>query len=55
MLLLFGGYAASMGIVFDASKIYPLEWAIMALVFVISILPTFICMTHVAKKDIIRN
>ena len=55
LLLMFGGYAASMGIVFDAAKIYPLEWAIMAVVFIISILPTFICMTHVAKKDIIRN
>ena len=54
-LRLLGGYAASMGIVFDAARIYPLEWAIMAVVFVISVLPTFLCTLHIAKRDIIRN
>ena len=54
-LTLFGEYAASMGIVFDTGRVYSLEWAIMAVVFVISILPTFLCTLHVAKKDIIRN
>lgn len=54
-LVAFGGYAATMGIVFDAAKIYPLEWGIMALVFVISVLPTFLCTIHIAKKDIIKN
>lgn len=54
-LLLFGGYAATMGIVFDTARVYPLEWLIMAAVFVISVLPTFICTLHIAKKDIIRN
>lgn len=54
-LLFFGEYAASMGIVFDTAKIYPLEWLIMAAVFVISVLPTFLCTLHIAKKDIIRN
>ena len=54
-LTFFSEYAASMGIVFDAGRVYPLEWAIMAVVFVISILPTFLCTLHVAKKDIIRN
>ena len=54
-LSLFGEYAASMGIVFDTGRIYSLEWAIMAVVFIISILPTFLCTLHVAKKDIIRN
>ena len=52
---LLGSYAAGMGIVFDAGRLYPLEWCIMAVVFVISVLPTFICTLHIAKKDIIRN
>ena len=54
-LLLMGRYAATMGIVFDAAAVYPLEWLIMAAVFVIGVLPTFICTLHVAKKDIIGN
>ena len=52
---LLGGFAASMGIVFDTAKVYPFEWLIMAAVFTISVLPTFICTVHIAKKDIIRN
>ena len=34
-LLLLGRYAATMGIVFDTSKIYPLEWLIMAVVLIL--------------------
>ena len=49
------GFVASMGIVLDSSKIYPLEWLIMAVVFVISVLPTLICAAHISRKDIIRN
>ncbi|MBQ7670223.1 MAG: ABC transporter permease [Clostridia bacterium] len=49
------GFVASMGIVLDASKVYPLEWLIMAVVFVISVLPTLICAAHISRKDIIRN
>lgn len=48
-------FVASMGIVLDASKIYPFEWVIMAAVFVISVLPTLICTVHISRKDIIRN
>ena len=48
-------FVSSMGIVLDSSKIFPLEWAIMALVFVISVLPTLICTIHISRKDIIRN
>ena len=54
-LLLLGQYAAAMGIVFDTAKVYPFEWLIMAVVFIISVLPTFICTLHIAKKDIIKN
>lgn len=50
-LVLMGGYVASMGIVLDTSKIYPVELIIMAVVFVISVLPTVICTVNMSKKD----
>ena len=50
-LMLMGGYVASMGIVLDTAKIYPLEIAIMAVVFVISVLPTVVCTVNMSKKD----
>ena len=50
-LMLMGGYVASMGIVLDIAKIYPLEIAIMAVVFVISVLPTVVCTVNMSKKD----
>ncbi len=55
VLSLMSDFVASMGIVLDASKVYPFEWVIMAVVFVISVLPTLICTVHISKKDIIRN
>ena len=50
-LALMGGYVASMGIVLDTARIYPLELAIMAVVFVISVLPTVICTLNMSRKD----
>ncbi|MGN0486690.1 MAG: ABC transporter permease [Acutalibacteraceae bacterium] len=50
-LLLMGSYVASMGIVLDTAKIYPMELIIMAVVFVISVLPTVICTVSMSKKD----
>ena len=50
-LMLMGGYVASMGIVLDTAKIYPLEIVIMAVVFVISVLPTVVCTLNMSKKD----
>ena len=50
-LVLMGGYVASMGIVLDTAKIYPVELMIMAVVFVISVLPTVICTVNMSKKD----
>jgi ABC-type lipoprotein release transport system permease subunit len=55
VLSLMSDFVASMGIVLDAAKVYPFEWVIMAVVFVISVLPTLICTVHISKKDIIRN
>lgn len=50
-LVLMGGYVSSMGIVLDTAKIYPVELVIMAVVFVISVLPTVICTVYMSKKD----
>ena len=50
-LLAARGYVSSMGIVLDVAKVYPLELAIMAVVFVISVLPTVICTLNMSKKD----
>ncbi len=50
-LLAVRSYVASMGIVLDVAKIFPLEFAIMAVVFVISVLPTVVCTLNMSKKD----
>ncbi len=50
-LLAARSYVATMGIVLDVGKVYPLELVIMAVVFVISVLPTVICTLNMSKKD----
>jgi hypothetical protein len=40
-----------MGIVLNSSKIYPLELAIMALIFTISVIPTVVCTLNMSRKD----
>ena len=50
-LSLMGGYVASMGIVLDTARVYPMELVIMAVVFVISVLPTVICTLNMSRKD----
>lgn len=50
-LILMGEYVASMGIVLDWSSVYPLEIGIMAVVFVISVLPTVVCTLNMSRKD----
>ncbi len=50
-LILMGEYVASMGIVLNSARIYPLELAIMALVFAISVIPTVICTVGMSRKD----
>ena len=44
-------YVSSMGIVLDTMKVFPLEIVIMAVIFVISVLPTVICTLNMSKKD----
>ncbi len=50
-LILMGEYVASMGIVLDWAKIYPFELLIIAVVFVISVLPTVVCTLNMSRKD----
>ena len=50
-LVLVRSYVASMGIVLNVARIYPLEWGIMAVVAVISVLPTVVCTLNMSKKD----
>lgn len=50
-LILMGEFVASMGIVLNSSKIYPLEIAIMALIFTISVIPTVVCTLNMSRKD----
>ena len=48
---LMGSFVASMGIVLNVTAIYPLEWAIMALVFALSVLPTMVRILSMSRKD----
>ena len=50
-LALMSEFVASMGIVLNCTKIYPMEWAIMAVIFVISVLPTVVCTLIMSGKD----
>ncbi len=50
-LLMMGEFVASMGIVLNSMKVYPFEILIMAVVFVISVLPTVICTVNMSGKD----
>jgi len=44
-------YVATMGVVLNLTKVYPLEIVILVAVFAISVLPTVICTTVMARKD----
>ena len=50
-LLAIRGFVAGMGIVLNAARLYPLEWAILLAVFLLSILPTFIATRCMARRD----
>lgn len=50
-LALIRGFVAGMGIVLNAAHVYPLEWAILLAVFLLSILPTVIATRRMAGKD----
>ncbi|MBQ3079858.1 MAG: ABC transporter permease [Clostridia bacterium] len=48
---LMGSFVSSMGIVLNITAVYPMEWAIMALVFVLSVLPTMARILSMSRKD----
>ncbi len=50
-LLLMGDYVASMGVVLNLNKVYPLEIIILVGIFLISVIPTIICTFVMAKRD----
>lgn len=50
-LMLMREYVATMGIVLDFSRFYSFEAVIMAVIFVISVLPTVICTLIMSGKD----
>ncbi|MGN0447347.1 MAG: ABC transporter permease [Acutalibacteraceae bacterium] len=50
-LSLMSEFVSSMGIVLSFSKVYTLEIVIMAVVFVISVLPTIVCTVSMSRKD----
>ena len=54
-LVLVRSYVASMGIVLNVAKVFPLEWAIMAVVAIISVLPTVIWTFCMSGKDSIAD
>ena len=44
-------FVATMGIVLNWTRVYPLEWAILLAVFLLSVLPTVICTQRMAGRD----
>ena len=44
-------FAAGMGIVLDAARVYPMEWLILLAVFLLSIIPTAVCTRTMARRD----
>ncbi len=54
-LLLMRDYVAQMGVVLNASKVYPLEAVLLAAVFIINLLPTMICTWRMAGQEGINN
>ena len=53
-LHLAGGLAASMGVVLNAWIVYPSQWAILAAVFLISLVPTVVLAGTMARRDVLR-
>jgi hypothetical protein len=49
--MLIRDFVASMAIVLNAAHIYPMEWAILLVVFLLSVLPTVIATQRMAGKD----
>jgi ABC-type lipoprotein release transport system permease subunit len=54
-MLLMNDYVESMGAVLNMSKVYPMEFAILLVVFLISVLPTAIWTYGMSRKDSISG
>ena len=50
-LLFMGDYVATMGVVLNIARVYPIEWLILGVIFLISILPTVICTFAMSRRD----
>ena len=50
-IMMISGYVASMGIVLNAMKVYPFEFVIMGIIFIISVFPTIIYTLKMSKQD----
>ena len=49
-LLAIRRFVASMGIVLDAARVYPMEWVILLAVFLLSLLPTVLCTHRMSRR-----
>ena len=54
-LALIRGFVARMGIVLNAWHVYPLEWAILLCVFVLSVLPTTLLTRRMSRRDSLES
>ena len=54
-LLLMNDYVASMGVVLNIAKTYPMEWLLLVGIFLISVIPTVIWTFIMSKKDSIAE
>ncbi len=50
-LLAMGNYASNMGVVLNLGKVYAPEFLVLLLIFVVNVLPTFICTNVMSRKD----
>ena len=50
-MVLMNDYVENMGVVLNMGKVYPVEFVILLVVFVISVLPTAIWTASMSKKD----
>lgn len=48
---LMGQYVASMGIVLNVGTVYPVEWAVTGIVFILSVLPTMVRILVMSAQD----
>ena len=54
-MILMNDYVSSMGVVLNLGKVYPAEFLILFVVFLISVLPTVIWTFSMSKKDSIAD